>query len=479
MKLSEVLKGIKVNNAYNDVEILNVTSDSRQVEKGYVFICIQGASFDGHNVAGEMLEKGAAAVITERDLGLDNQVIVDDTRAVYSPICANYFGNPAKSLKLIGLTGTNGKTTTTFLIKQILENVGKKVGLIGTVQNMVGDEIYPAHYTTPDPYELQALFRKMVDASCEYCVMEVSSQALAQGRVAGIHFHIGAFTNLTQDHLDYHKTWENYFEAKKLLFSACDIAVTNVDDDYGLKIVDGFDCKVITYAVDNMKSDYTAKNVRFSANGVKYELVGDTIGRVTCNIPGRFSVYNSLCAATVALALGVKFEKVLEAISKCSGVKGRIEVVPTPNQNYTVIIDYAHSPDGLKNIISSLKEIAQGRVVTLFGCGGDRDKTKRPKMGKIAADLSDFCVVTSDNPRSEVPSEIIKDILEGMKNSKTPYQIVEHRKEAIKWAMTHAQENDIILLAGKGHETYQILPTGTIHFDEREAVAEILKELEQ
>ena len=374
---------------------------------------------------------------------------------------------------ITAITGTNGKTTTTFLIKQILENVGKKVGLIGTVQNMVGSEVYPAHYTTPDPHELQSLFRKMVDANCEYCVMEVSSQALAQGRVKGIHFLIGAFTNLTQDHLDYHKTWENYFNAKRILFENCDIAVTNVDDKNGLKIVENLPCKVVTYAVDNINSDYTAKNVSFSSNGVKYELVGDKIGRVVCPIPGRFSVYNSLCAATVALALGVDFEDTLIAIGKSNGVKGRIEVVPT-NTDYTVIIDYAHSPDGLENIISSLKEIAKGRVVTLFGCGGDRDKTKRPKMGKIAADLSDFCVVTSDNPRSENPSEIIKDILEGMKDSKTPYVVVENRKEAITWALHNAQKDDIILLAGKGHETYQILPTGTIHFDEREVVAEVL-----
>lgn len=477
MKLSQVLKDVKVKNEYKDVEIKDITADSRQVEEGYLFVCIKGASFDGHSVAEEMLQKGAAAVVCEHDLGLENQVIVEDTRMAYSPICAAFFGNPADSLKLIGLTGTNGKTTTTFLIKQILENVGKKCGLIGTVQNMVGSEIYPAHYTTPDPYELQSLFRKMVDASCEYCIMEVSSQALAQGRVEGIHFYIGAFTNLTQDHLDYHKTWENYFEAKKLLFKACDIAVTNVDDEYGLKIVDGCACKVVTYGVDNMKADYTARNVRFSSEGVKYDLIGEKIGRVNCPIPGRFSVYNSLSATSVALTLGVDFTDVLEAISKSNGVKGRIEVVPTPNQDYTVIIDYAHSPDGLENIISSLKEIAKGRVVTVFGCGGDRDKTKRPKMGKIAADLSDFCVVTSDNPRSENPSDIIKDILEGMKDSKTPYKVVENRKEAIAWAMKNAKKDDIILLAGKGHETYQILPTGTIHFDEREAVAEVLEEL--
>nr|MDD5838252.1 UDP-N-acetylmuramoyl-L-alanyl-D-glutamate--2,6-diaminopimelate ligase [Eubacteriales bacterium] len=477
MKLSQILKNVKVKNEYTDREVTDVTSDSRQVKEGFLFVCIKGASFDGHSVAQQMLDIGAVAVVCEYDLGVENQIIVDDTRKAYSPICASFFGNPADSLKLIGLTGTNGKTTTTFLIKQILENVGKKVGLIGTVQNMVGDEVYPAHYTTPDPHELQSLFRKMVDAGCEYCIMEVSSQALAQGRVEGIHFHIGAFTNLTQDHLDYHKTWENYFESKKLLFKACDCAVTNLDDEYGLKIVDGCGCRVVTYGVDNMKADFVARNVGFSANGVRYDLVGEKMGRVSCPIPGRFSVYNSLCATSVALTLGVDFTDVLEAISKSKGVKGRIEVVPTPNQNYTVIIDYAHSPDGLENIISSLKEIANGRVVTVFGCGGDRDRTKRPKMGKIAAELSDFCVVTSDNPRSENPSAIIEDILEGMKDTATPYEVVENRKEAIAWAMKNAQPNDIILLAGKGHETYQILPTGTIHFDEREAVAEVLEEL--
>lgn len=476
MKLSQALNGINVKNDYKDVEISEIVCDTRQVTDGCLFVCIKGASFDGHSAAKEMLEKGASAVLCEYDLGIENQIIVDDTRMAFSPICANFFGNPADKLKLIGLTGTNGKTTTTFLIKQILENTGKKVGLIGTVQNMVGQEIYPAHYTTPDPHELQSLFRKMVDAGCEYCVMEVSSQALAQGRVEGIHFCVGAFTNLTQDHLDYHKTWENYFEAKKLLFKSCDIAVTNLDDSYGMKIVDGCDCRVVTYGVDNMKADFTARNVRFASNGIKYDLIGEKMGRVSCPIPGRFSVYNSLCAATVALSLGVDFENVLEAISKSAGVKGRIEVVPTPGTDYTLIIDYAHSPDGLENIITSLKEIAKGRVVTVFGCGGDRDKTKRPKMGAVAARLSDFCVVTSDNPRSEVPSEIIKDILVGMQDTETPYEVVENRKDAIAWAMNNAQMDDIILLAGKGHETYQILPTGTIHFDEREVVAEVLKD---
>ncbi len=474
MKLSKLLNKIDVKNEYKDIDILDVTQDSRLVKEGSLFVCIKGSAFDGHTVAAKMIENGARAVICEYDLGLENQIIVENSRAVFSPLCANYFGNPANSLKLIGLTGTNGKTTTTFLIKQILEKAGKKVGLIGTVQNMICDEIYPAKYTTPDPYELQKLFSQMVDAGCEYCVMEVSSQALAQGRVNGLRFALGAFTNLTQDHLDYHKTWENYFNSKKILFENCDIAVTNADDENGMKIIEGIDFKrVVTYAVDRNDATYVAKNVNFKPNGVDYEIVGESIGRCNCPIPGRFSVYNSLCAASCALALGISFTDVLSAISTSSGVKGRIEVVPC-DRDFTIIIDYAHSPDGLENIISSLKEIATGRVVTVFGCGGDRDKTKRPKMGKIAAELSDFCVVTSDNPRSEDPAEIINDILEGMKNVSTPYKVVENRKEAIAYAINNAQKNDIILLAGKGHETYQILPTGTIHFDEREAVAEIL-----
>lgn len=477
MKLSELLNGLEYTGACEDTEVKDVTQDSRLVEEGFLFICIKGASFDGHAVAEEMLQKGAVAVVCDHDLGLKNQIVTANTREAYSLICANYYGRPAEKLKLIGLTGTNGKTTTTFLVKQILENTGKKVGLIGTVQNMVCAEIYPAKYTTPDPHELQKLFHLMVKAGCEYCVMEVSSQALAQGRVKGLNFAIAAFTNLTQDHLDYHKTWENYFQAKRLLFENCQLAITNADDANGLKIVEGLPCKTVTYAIDNNHADYLAKNVTFKASGVEYELVGlENIGRCHCPIPGRFSVYNSLCAACCALALGIPFADVLRSISQSKGVKGRIEVVPT-DTDYTVIIDYAHSPDGLENIISSLREIAKGRIVTVFGCGGDRDKTKRPKMGKIAAELSDFCVVTSDNPRSENPSAIIEDILVGMQGVSTPYTVVENRKEAIRWAMEHAKKNDIILLAGKGHETYQILPTGTIHFDEREAVAEILGQI--
>lgn len=478
MKLSQILEGVKVNNSYKDIDVSDVTQDSRQFKPGALFVCIKGSAFDGHAFAANMLEMGASAVVVERDLGLEGQILVDDTRNAFSTICANYFSNPAKKLKLIGLTGTNGKTTTTFLIKQILENVGKKVGLIGTVQNMICGDSYPAKYTTPDPYELQYLFSLMVKAGCEYCVMEVSSQALAQGRVNGLHFTVGAFTNLTQDHLDYHKTWENYFNSKKILFENCDIAVTNADDENGLKILEGLDFqRTVTYAANTNNADYVAKNIKFKSTGVEYELVGDTIGRCYCPVPGRFSVYNSLCAAAIALSLGVGFNDVLSAISKSKGVKGRIEVVPC-DRDFTIIIDYAHSPDGLENIITALKEISKGRIVTVFGCGGNRDKGKRPKMGKIAAELSDFCIITSDNPRNENPKEIIEDILVGMQGINTPKKVIELRRDAIEYAIKHAKKDDIILLAGKGHETYQILPEGTIHFDEREVVAEILSELE-
>ena len=477
MKLSQLLKGIEVSGGYNDAEITDVTQDSRNITKGCLFVCIKGNTFDGHSAAAQALQKGAAAVLVERDLGLDAQMITPNTRAVYSAVCANFFGRPAERLRLVGITGTNGKTTTAFLIKQILDSLGKKTGLIGTVQNMVGSEVYPAKFTTPDPYELQSLFALMVKAGCEFCVMEVSSQALAQGRVNGIEFEVGAFTNLTQDHLDYHKTFENYFAAKRLLFENCRTAVTNADDPHGLAITNGLACKTVSYAVNTNNADFVAKNVRFKTTGVDYDLVCDDIARVRCPIPGRFSVYNSLCAAAVCVTLGFELHSVIASLETSHGVKGRIEVVPTPGTDYTVIIDYAHSPDGLDNIISSLREIATGRIVTVFGCGGDRDKTKRPKMGKIAAELSDYCVITSDNPRSEDPSAIINDILEGMKGVSTPFTVVENRKEAIRFAMENAKKNDIILLAGKGHETYQILPTGTIHFDEREAVRDILGDI--
>ena len=477
MKLKQLLTAIKYRaEQVPDVDITDLVYDSRKAVPGCAFVCLRGANADGHKYAKMAAEKGAAVIIAEEIVEAPVPVILtDNTRLALAYLSAEFFGHPAEQMHVIGITGTKGKTTTAFMMRSILEAAGHKTGVIGTIGVLYGDTLVQTDNTTPENYEVQKFMRQMVDAGCEYCVMEVSSQALAQGRVNGLRFTLGAFTNLTQDHLDYHKTWENYFNAKRKLFENSDIAVTNADDEHGLKIIDGlnFD-KVVTYAVDTNNATYTAKNVKFKPSGVEYEIVSnDSIGRCICPIPGRFSVYNSLCAVTCALALGIDFEDVLLAVAKSKGVKGRIEVVPS-GRDFTIIIDYAHSPDGLENIITSLKEIAKGRVVTLFGCGGDRDKTKRPKMGKIAAELSDYCIVTSDNPRSENPRAIIDDILVGMQNIKTPYTVIENRHEAIEYAITHAKKDDIILLAGKGHETYQILPTGTIHFDEREVIAEVL-----
>lgn len=475
MKLSELLKNIETNSIYVDREVKDVTDKSSDISRDCVFVCIKGAHFDGHSVAEKALADGAAAVIVERDLGLDNQIIVENTRDAYSRICAAFYGNPAEKLKLIGVTGTNGKTTTTFLIRNVFNSLGIKTGLIGTVKNITGDREYVSSLTTPDSKELQQLYREMVDSGCEYCIMEVSSQALAQGRVDGCHFELAVFTNLTQDHLDYHGTFENYAAAKRKLFEISKTAIINADDPYAKGMVEGLPCRVVTFSIDGEDTDYTAKNVKCFADSVRYELLTpDSIGRINIKIPGRFTVYNSMGAAVCAIEAGAPLNRVLEAVSASKGVPGRVEVVET-GTDYTLLIDYAHSPDGLENVISSVRETTQGRIITVFGCGGDRDRTKRPKMGKIVGDLADVAVVTSDNPRSENPSLIIKDILEGMHECKAQIDVVEDRTQAIKHAMQIAQAGDVVLLCGKGHETYQILNTGKIHYDEREVVADILK----
>lgn len=477
MKISEVMNGIKSYDIYEDREVTFITDDSRKVTEGSIFVCIKGARFDGHDVAAQMLEKGAVCVVCERDMGLPNQIVVENTRKAISLMCANYFGRPADKLKLIGITGTNGKTTTAFLIKNMLKKLGKKSGLIGTVKNMAGDKEYPAALTTPESFELHSLFNEMVNEGCEYCVMEVSSQALAQFRVEGLHFAAGIFTNLTQDHLDYHGSFENYAEAKSMLFTESDICILNLDDEHAMSMLRNTEGRMVTYSVNQDESDYTAKYIRYKNDGIEYELV--TMGyveRVRVGIPGEFTVYNSMAAAVTLIELGFDFSEVLYALSLSEGVKGRIEVVPT-DTDYTVIIDYAHSPDGLENIISSLRKIAKARIITVFGCGGDRDRTKRPIMGAIAAKLSDVIVVTSDNPRTEDPDAIIEDILTGIKGSKVRKIVETDRTKAIRAALEEAETDDIVLLAGKGHETYQIFGTEKIHYDEREVVRDILSDI--
>ena len=479
MKLYDLLAdtGISFGLLKEDTEIVSITCDSRRVEPGCLFVCIEGTAVDGHRFAEDAQRAGAAAVLVQRDMGLHTQLMAGNTRMAWAQICANWFGHPAARLKMIGVTGTNGKTTTTTLIKSMLEQEGYKVGLIGTIHNLIGDRVLPARHTTPDPYDLQSLLALMVVEGCDYCVMEVSSHALDQRRVAGCIYEVGVFTNLTQDHLDYHGTMENYMLAKKELFSLSRCGIVNGDDAWASAISKDVPCPLTTYSAKS-EADYAARNVAYRADGVDFELVyGGESRQVNMQIPGQFSVYNGLCAAAVCLTVGMPFDRVVEALSAAAGVKGRAEVVPT-GRDFTVVIDYAHTPDGLDNICRTLKQCCAGRLVTLFGCGGDRDKTKRPLMGEIAASLSDYVVVTSDNPRSEDPAAIIQDIVPGVRKMGTPHTVVVNRVEAIRWAIANAQPGDTILLAGKGHETYQILADEVIHLDEREVVAEALQSAE-
>lgn len=470
MLLSQLLEDVKVLNSYEDREITDVTDKSGNIKEGCAFVCVIGARFDGHTVAEDVIKQGAKAVIVTKDLGLKEQILVENSREAYALMCKNLFLRSSDKLKIIGLTGTNGKTTTAFVIKDILKELGVQSGLIGTVKNMVGDKDFHTELTTPDPYDMHALFKMMVDEGIEYCVMETSSQAFHQMRLAGIHFAVGAFTNLTQDHLDYHGTLEEYKKCKKTLFFNCDKAIFNNDDEASSYMRDGISAECTDYSINEISS-YKAENVELFSDRVEYNLNGQ---KVVFHIPGGFSVYNSLTAISAVNNLGFSLEDVIKAAFYAKSVSGRVEVLKT-NTDYSVIIDYAHSPDGLEKAINAVRGFTKGRVITLFGCGGDRDKTKRPKMGKIAAEFSDVVVVTSDNPRTENPEEIIKDILAGIDANGKEIVSITDRSDAIKYALSIAKRDDAILLAGKGHETYQVIGKERVHYDEREVVANILK----
>ena len=354
----------------------------------------------------------------------------------------------------------------------MLEQAGHKVGLIGTNQNLIGDEVIETERTTPESYELHALFARMRDAGCTHVIMEVSSHSLVLDRVHGIRFAVGAFTNLTQDHLPFHKTMEGYRKAKAKLFSVSGKGVINLDDDAAEAMLADAKCPCLTFSREKDAADLTAKNIKLHADGVEFVAAAKgEMARVRLGIPGQFSVENALAALGMVLQAGMPLADAAKALATAQGVKGRVEVVPT-DTDYTVLIDYAHTPDGVENVLRAVRGFAKGRVVTVFGCGGDRDSTKRPKMGKIAADLADFCVVTSDNPRTEDPKAIIDDILEGMKGTKTPMEVIVDRPEAIHWALAHAKKDDVIVLMGKGHETYQEVNGVKHHMDEREIVAD-------
>lgn len=473
MKLQELLAGVELQTqcVRMDAEVREVRYDSRAVGQGDLFVAIRGYATDGHQYIEKALAQGAVAVVCEQAPKGAPALVVPDARRALAQIAANRFGHPAREMTMLGVTGTNGKTTVTCLVKHILEQQGHKVGLIGTNQNMIGDEIEPTERTTPESYELHALFRRMRDAGCTHVVMEVSSHSLALDRVYGVHFAVGAFTNLTQDHLDFHKTMEQYREAKAKLFAISDKAVINLDDGAAQQMIADAACPVMTYSCEKNAADVTAKNIQLHADGVDFLASTLTeLSRVHLGIPGRFSVENALAALGVTTALGIALDCAAAALRTAQGVKGRVEVVPV-KADYTVLIDYAHSPDGVENVLGAVRGFTKGRVIALFGCGGDRDKTKRPKMGAIAARLADYCIVTSDNPRTEQPDAIIEDILAGMSDSKTPKKVIAGRPEAIAFALGMAKAGDTIVLMGKGHETYQEINHVKHHMDEREIVA--------
>ena len=479
MYISEIVNvlGKDLPKGFNDSVCGGIYIDSRKVTENSVFICIKGTRVDGHDYYKSAIEKGARLIVCERDLGIDNQIIVDNPLIAYTKMCARFFGNPANQLKLIGVTGTSGKSTTTYMIKSVLEQAGCKVGLIGTTGNIIGSEMLPSHNTTPEAFELHSLFELMLKSGCEYVVMEVSSQALDQQRVFGLHFETAVFTNFSQDHLDYHKTMEEYFAAKLTLFDMCSRAVVNADDEMSQQVIDK--CKasgipVYTYSVNGGRADVLSGGVSFYPDSVAYTLShNNEQADINVKIPGLFMVYNSTAAATVGLSLGLEFADIAKYLPNVKGPKGVLEVVPC-ERDFTLIIDFAHTPEQLRSVTKMLSQFKKGRLVTLFGCGGDRDRTKRPKMAAAVTENSDFTIITSDNPRSEDPNAIIDDILQGVVCEKDAYTVIPDRREAIHYAVLNAQKDDIVLFAGKGYETYQILNSGTVHFDEREVIAAAL-----
>lgn len=469
-----------------NIEINNLKVDSRNVEQDDLFICLPGFVSDGHEYAQKAIDNGAVAVMCERELSVEvPQIIVKDVRFAMAVLSDKFYNHPSTRLNVIGVTGTNGKTTTTHLIDKILTDQQHITGLIGTIKMKIGEEVLSVKNTTPDAIELHKNLDKMINVRSDYAIMEVSSHALNMGRVRGIDFNIAVFTNLTQDHLDYHETMDKYREAKGLLFSqlgnmygkSTKFAVLNADDiasQYFNKITAA---QIITYGIDN-EADVRASNLLITGRGTSFKL--DSFkGSIDINLKmiGKFNVYNMLAAITVSLIENIPLEKIKKSIEDIVGVDGRFELVSL-NQNFTVIVDYAHTPDGLENVLNAIKEFVSGKIYCVFGAGGDRDKTKRPLMGKIAIENSDVVIVTSDNPRSDNPEEIIKDIVVGIgesKNKQSKYITITDRRKAIEYAINNADKNDVVIIAGKGHETYQILHDKIIHFDDREVAREAIR----
>lgn len=475
MKLNDVLKNINYYGETVNVNIENIEINSKVVTKNTLFFCIKGVNSDGHSFFNDAIKNGATYVVVEKDLGFEKQIIVDDTKKAYALACCNFFDNPSKKLKVIGFTGTNGKTSSTYILKHILEYCGHKTGLIGTIKNQIGDIEIASKYTTPQAFELNCMLDKMVQLGCEYVVMEVSSHALAQHRTFGIEFLVGTFTNLTQDHLDYHNTFDEYFKAKKILFQNSIKKIVNIDDEYGKKIYNEFKDSTLTYGIDDDNANILAKNIKMTVSSIQFELLySNTIKRVHFNMPGKFSVYNTLGAIATGLILGLNVDKIVESLKTCKGVKGRAEVLYS--KDFTVICDYAHTTDGLQKFLEAIKPYVKGRLISLFGCAGERDSSKREKMGQTVANLSDLVILTSDNPRKEDSLTIIEHAISGIKKTKTKYKAIADRYGAILWAMDNVEKDDVLCLLGKGHEDYQVLYSSTIYFDEHKIVETILKD---
>ncbi len=470
MLISQLLEKAEISFKAPDTEIDFITDDSRKVREGTLFVCHE----KGEAFVSRALEKGAVAVVAKRKL-CENTIVVQDTRKAYSLLCAAFFGFCHRRLRLIGVTGTNGKTTTASMLYSILSLGGHKCAMIGTVGNVICSGDNPSELTTPDSFEMHRMFRDMLSCGTEFCIIEASSQGLHQQRLHGLEFEAGIFLNLTRDHLDYHGTVENYKNAKKLLFENSRLSVINYDDEHRDEFISAAKGRVKTFSCESDEADFSAKAISFSQGSTDYLIVADSlIHRMKLQLPGVYNVSNSMAAIITALECGISLETCAAALRSFYGVKGRFELVPT-KKDYRIIIDYAHTPDSLKKVLLALDSFEHSRIITLFGCGGDRDREKRGEMGKIAAAYSDIVVLTDDNPRTENPSDIIDDILQGTEGFKTPVYIKQNRADAILYALSLARRDDIVLLAGKGHETYQIIGEEKIPFDEREIIKKILE----
>lgn len=488
MKLVDLLNNVdyEVLSGSADTEVNNLVYDSRKVKSGDVFVCISGARRDAHDFVGQVVESGASAVIVEKDINFDNinsdtaVVKVKSTRYALACMAAAYFDHPAEKLVTIGVTGTKGKTTTVYMIRSVLENAGIKTGLIGTVETIIGDTAIPSSNTTPESYVVQESFAKMVEDGCKAVVMEVSSQGLMLDRVAGFEFDYGIFTNLSKDHIgeNEHKDFDDYMNCKAKLFRMCKHGIFNADDAHAADMMKNATCSIETFAVEK-EADLMAKNIRLLQKpgviGIAYDLMGKINMPVEIDIPGRFNVYNTLTAISVCYHF-TKDASLIERVLKDIRVKGRVEIVDV-SPKFTLMIDYAHNAMSLESLLKSLREYSPKRIVTLFGCGGNRSKDRRYEMGEVSSRLSDFTIITSDNPRFEKPEDIIKDIETGVKRASGKYITIQDRKQAIKYAIEHGEEGDVIVLAGKGHEDYQEIEGVKYPMDERVLIEEIKREL--